>query len=66
MTLNPALNGDAQGVLKAKMAPLTQEHPTFPWLRTRKAQWVKPELNMRVKHLAGARLLRHATVKAVS
>ena len=60
-----ALNEDAREDLKAKLAPLAQEHPAFPWLRNRKAHWVKPELNMRVKHLAGARLLRHATVKAV-
>ena len=60
-----ALNEDARGNLKAKLTPLAQEHPAFPWLRNRKAQWVKPKLNMRVKHLAGARLLRHATVKAV-
>ena len=60
-----ALNEDARKELKAKLVPLTQEMPAFPWLRNRKAQWVKPKLNMRVKHLAGARLLRHATVKAV-
>ena len=60
-----ALNDDARKELKAKLAPLAQEHPAFPWLRNRKAQWVKPGLNMRVKHLAGARLFRHATVKAV-
>ena len=60
-----ALNEDARKELKAKMATLTQELPAFPWLRNRKAQWVKPKLNLKVKHLAGARLLRHATVKAV-
>ena len=60
-----ALNEGARRELKAKLAPLAQEHPAFPWLRNRKGHWVKPELNMRVKHLAGARLLRHATVKAV-
>ena len=60
-----SLNEAARKELKAKLAPLAQEHPAFPWLRNRKAQWVKPSLNMRVKHLAGARLLRHATVKAV-
>ena len=60
-----ALNEDARKELKAKMASVAQEHPTFPWLRNRKAQWVKPQLKLRVKHLAGAHLLRHATVRAV-
>ena len=58
--------GKVCGLCKAKLAPLAQEHPTFPWLRNRKAQWVKPMLSMRVKHLAGSRLLRHATVRAIS
>ena len=60
-----ALNVEARKELKAKLVPLAQEHPAFPWLRNRKAHWVQPMLSMRVKHLAGARLLRHATVKAV-
>ena len=60
-----ALNEAARKELKAKVAPLAQEQPAFPWLRNRKAQWVKPKLNMRVKHLASGGLLRHATVKAV-
>ena len=61
-----ALNDDARKELKAKLAPLAQEHPAFPWLRNRKAQWVQPKLSMRVKHLPGSRLLRHATVRAIS
>ena len=60
-----ALNEDARKELKVMLARLAQEHPAFPWLRNRNAQRVKPLLSMRVKHLAGARLLRHATVKAV-
>ena len=60
-----ALTEDDRKELKAKLAPLAQEHPVFPWLRNRQAQWVKPKLKLGVKHLAGARLLRHATVKAV-
>ena len=59
------LNDDARKERKAKLEPLAQDHPAFPWLRNRKAQWVKPLLNLRVKHLAGAHLLRHATVRAV-
>lgn len=61
-----ALNADARKELQARLVPLTQEQPVFPWLRNRKAQWLKPQLSMRVKHLAGARLLRHATVRAIS
>ena len=52
-------------VLDDARQALDQEQPGFPWLRNREAQWVKPKLNMKVKDVAGARLLRHATVKAV-
>jgi len=45
---------------------LELERPILTSMRGRKARWVRPELTVRVKHLAGARLLRHATAKAVS
>ena len=59
------LSRDQRKELQARLAPLIQKQPAFPWLRNRKAQWVTPKLSMKVRHLAGARLLRHATVKAV-
>ena len=34
-------------------------------LRTKDAQWVEPMLTARVRHLAGAKYLRHAVVKAL-
>jgi hypothetical protein len=30
------------------------------------AQWVKPQLVARVRHLAGAKHLRHGTVRGIS
>jgi hypothetical protein len=33
-------------------------------LRMKGAQWVAPKLTARVRHLAGAKYLRHAVVKA--
>jgi bifunctional non-homologous end joining protein LigD len=39
--------------------------PPFPRLRSRRAQWAKPEIAVRVLHLAGAKALRHAVVKAI-
>jgi hypothetical protein len=34
-------------------------------LRLKDAQWVEPRLTARVRHLAGAKYLRHAVVKAL-
>ena len=60
-----ALNSDDRKELQAKLAALVQEQPAFPWLRNRKAQWVPPKLSMKVKHLAGARLLRHGSLRTL-
>jgi len=34
-------------------------------LRMKGAQWVEPKLTAKVRHLAGAKYLRHAVVKAL-
>jgi bifunctional non-homologous end joining protein LigD len=60
-----ALQEDAREAFSAKLNELAAAAPSIPWLRNRDARWVKPELVVRVKHLAGARLLRHATVRAI-
>lgn len=60
-----ALGSEAREALAIRVEGLAQEQPTISWLRNRRARWVKPELTLRVKHLAGAGLLRHATVTAV-
>jgi hypothetical protein len=35
-------------------------------LRNRNARWVRPELSVKVKHLTGGGLLRHATVREIA
>ena len=61
-----ALAGEAREELASKLNGLTQERPSIAWLRNRDARWVRPELTLRVRHLAGARLLRHATVREIA
>jgi len=38
------------------------ERCPIPKLRIPDAQWVKPQLMARVRHLAGSKYLRHATI----
>ena len=61
-----ALGGADREALRERAKELELERPILTSMRGRKARWVRPELTVRVKHLASARLLRHATVKAVS
>jgi bifunctional non-homologous end joining protein LigD len=58
-----ALRSAAREEFRARLAELKQERPVLSWLRNRDAHWVRPQLTLKVKHLAGARLLRHATVR---
>ena len=58
-----ALQRNDRELFEARLAKLSVEQPIFSWLRNRQAKWLKPGLNVRVKHLAGAPLLRHATVR---
>jgi hypothetical protein len=58
-----ALPSAAREELNAKLEQLRAEKPSISWLWNRDARWVRLELQVRVKHLIGARLLRHATVK---
>jgi bifunctional non-homologous end joining protein LigD len=60
-----ALRGEPREDFEARVAKLKQERPAFSWLRNRDARWVRPALTLRVKHLANARMLRHATVKGL-
>jgi bifunctional non-homologous end joining protein LigD len=60
-----ALRGEAREEFEARLTKLKQERPVFSWLRNRDARWVRPALTLRVKHLANARMLRHATVKGL-
>jgi len=61
-----ALRGEERKQLEEKLAELAQERPMLTWLKSRNARWVKPKVTLRVKHLAGARLLRHATVRGIA
>ena len=58
-----ALSGAERETLVAQLDALAQERPPISWLLDRQARWLRPEITVRVKHLAGARLLRHATVR---
>ena len=48
---------------KEQMAALAVATPTVEGLRQGSAQWLRPELRVRVKHLKAKGVLRHATVK---
>jgi DNA ligase D-like protein (predicted ligase) len=61
-----ALQSADKEAFESKLEKLVVDQPIFSWLRNRQAKWLKPSLAVRVKHLAGARLLRHATVRAVA
>jgi hypothetical protein len=45
------------------MAALEVAKPPVRGLRQGTAQWLRPELRVRVKHLKAKGMLRHATVK---
>jgi bifunctional non-homologous end joining protein LigD len=60
------LGGAEREKLEARLEDLRQERPALSWLRNRNARWFRPEVTVRVKHLAGARLLRHAAVKSIA
>jgi hypothetical protein len=61
-----ALPGEAREELRAKIEMLAQEQPTLSYLRNREAWWVRPELALKVRHPAGGKFLRHATVRQIS
>ena len=41
------LGGEAREALSKRTKELAQEKPILPWLRNRKARWVRPEINLR-------------------
>jgi bifunctional non-homologous end joining protein LigD len=61
-----ALSGSERTELSARLHVSKLERCPIPKLRFPDAQWVKPKLIARVRHLAGASYLRHGTVRAVS
>ena len=55
----PLASGDSLSLLSGR-----RRYPATG-LRMKDAQWVEPKLTAKVRHLAGAKYLRHAVVKAL-
>ena len=58
-----ALSSADRRELSARLQMKKVERCPIPKLRFPDAQWVKPQLKARVRHLSGSDYLRHATVK---
>jgi ATP-dependent DNA ligase len=61
-----ALGDDERTEFLAEVERLTTAWATFKSSRLTDAQWCTPKLMVRVKHLAGSKTLRHATVKGLA
>ena len=59
------LAGQARQELQERIEKLVTERPPVPQRVWRQPEWLKPELRVRVRHLAGGETLRHATVKSI-
>jgi bifunctional non-homologous end joining protein LigD len=57
------LRDDERDYFFAELERLTMSWETFKTSRHGDAKWCQPELMVRVKHLAGSKTLRHATVR---
>jgi ATP-dependent DNA ligase len=57
------LSGIERAELSARLQMSKLERCPIPKLRFPDAQWVKPQLTARVRHLSGTSYLRHATVR---
>ena len=58
--------GGADGELFwRRAADLASEEPALKEFRTRTAQWLRPEMRVRARHLKGGDKLRHATIAGV-
>jgi DNA ligase D-like protein (predicted ligase) len=60
------LTGKPRNDLQKRIQRLLTTRPPVPQRTWRKPQWLKPELRVKVRHLAGGDTLRHATVKGLS
>jgi bifunctional non-homologous end joining protein LigD len=58
-----ALGGDERTEFLAEVERLTTSWAAFKSSRPSEAKWCEPKLTVRVKHLAGSKTLRHATVR---
>jgi bifunctional non-homologous end joining protein LigD len=59
-----ALSGVERNELSARLSKL--DRCPIPKLRFPDAQWVKPQLMARVRHLSGTSYIRHATVRGIA
>jgi ATP dependent DNA ligase-like protein len=59
------LRGDAWDDLHERLRQIAIKRAPWSGLRMKGAQWVEPRLTAKVRHLAGAKYLRHAAVKAL-
>ena len=59
------LRGDAWHALRERLQQIAIARTPLNGLRMKDAQWVVPRLTAKVRHLAGAKYLRHAVVKAL-
>ena len=58
-----ALAGDERDQFFAELERLTTSWAAFKSSRMMDVKWCHPKLTVRVKHLAGSKTLRHATVR---
>ena len=61
-----ALGDDERTEFLAKVERLTKAWAAFKLSRLTDAKWCEPKLMVRVKHLAGSKTLRHATVRGLA
>ena len=61
-----ALSDDARTEFIAEVGRLTTSWAAFKSSRLTGVKWCEPKLAVRVKHLAGSKTLRHATVRALA
>ena len=59
------LRGDAWDAFGERLKQLAIKRAPLSGLRMKGAQWVEQRLTAKVRHLAGAKYLRHAVVKAL-
>ena len=59
------LGEDARAEFLAEVERLTTTWAAFKSSRSSEAKWCQPKLTVRVKHLAGSKTLRHATVRGL-
>ena len=59
------LSGQPRKELQARMERLSTTRAAIKVPKVRKPQWLKPELRVRVRHLAGGDTPRHASVQGL-